>query len=96
MATPCRLQAFINLVRPFYKSGEYLDRYQNLVTYSFCHPGRLHKISLQSVRNILGNIGLQTDKYYRKHNLLCQGGIMKTKPMDIHQIIPLASNLCMR
>ena len=32
------------------------NHYQNLITCFFCHPGPLHKISLQSIHNIMSNV----------------------------------------
>ena len=62
---------------------EYPDHHQNLISSSLYYPGPLHKISSQSVHNILSNVvhrrtdrqtDRQTNQLYQKHNLLCQGG----------------------
>ena len=43
------------------------DRYQNLITCSFYHPGPLHKISAQCIDNFLSNVAnRQTDKQKHK------------------------------
>ena len=42
---------------------EYLDQHQNLISSSLYYPGPLHKISLQSVHNVLSNVvHRQTDR----------------------------------
>ena len=60
---------------------EYSDHHQNLISSSLYYPGQLHKISLQSIHNVLNTVvHRQTNKQrntsqrYQKHNLLCQGG----------------------
>ena len=55
------------------------DHHQNLISSSFHHPRPLHRISLQSVHNVLSNVvhyqtNRQTDKpMLPKPNLVCQG-----------------------
>ena len=58
---------------------EYPDHHQNLMSSLLYYPGPLHKISSQSVHNLLSNVvhkqtNNQTNQRYQKHNLLCQGG----------------------
>ena len=60
---------------------EYPDHHQNLISSSLYNPGPLHKISSQSVHNLLSNVvHRQTNKQKKqtnatkKHSLLCQGG----------------------
>ena len=56
-----------------------LDRYQNLLTCFFYHPGPLYKISSQSVHDCLSNVAnRQSDKLtnkplLQKNNVLCGG-----------------------
>ena len=54
---------------------QYPDHHQNLISSSFYYSGPLHKISSQSVHNVLSNVvHRQTDKLtnqrYQKHNLI--------------------------
>ena len=58
---------------------EYPDHQQNLISSSLYYLGPLHKISSQSVHNVLSFVvhrqtDKQTNQRYQKHNLLCQGG----------------------
>ena len=62
---------------------QYPDHHQNLISSSLYYSGPVHKISSQSVHNILSNVvhrqtnkqtNRQTNQRYQKHNLLCQGG----------------------
>ena len=62
---------------------EYPEHHQNLISSSLYYLGPLHKISSQSVHNLLSNVvhrqtdkqtNKQTNQRYWKHNLLCQGG----------------------
>ena len=66
---------------------EYQDHHQNLISSSLFYPEPLHKISSQSVHNLLSNVvhkqtnkqtnkqtDRQTNQHYQKYNLLCQGG----------------------
>ena len=62
---------------------QYPDHHQNLISSSLYYSGPVHKISSQSVHNILSNVvhrqtdkqtDRQTNQRYQKHNLLCQGG----------------------
>ena len=57
---------------------QYPDHHQNLISSSLYYSGPVHKISSQSVHNLLSNVHRQTNKQtnqrYQKHNLLCQGG----------------------
>ena len=52
---------------------EYQDHHQNLISSSLYYKGPLHKISPQSVHNVLSNvvhrqINRQTNQRYQKHN----------------------------
>ena len=69
---------------------QYPDHHQNLISSSLYYSGPVHKISSQSVHNVLSNVvhrqtnkqnrqtdrqtDRQTNQRYQKHNLLCQGG----------------------
>ena len=58
---------------------QYPDHHQNLISSSLYHSGPAHKISSQSVYNVLSYVvhrqtNRQTNQRYQKHNLLCQGG----------------------
>ena len=66
---------------------QYPDHHQNLISSSLYYSGPVHKISSQSVHNLLSNVvhrqtnkqtdrqtDRQTNQRYQKHNLLCQGG----------------------
>ena len=58
---------------------QYPDHHQNLISSSLYYSGPVHKISSQSVHNVLSNVAhrqtnKQTNQRYQKHNLLCQGG----------------------
>ena len=67
---------------------EYPDNQQNLISSSLYYPGSLHKISSQSVHNVLSNVvHRQTNQRYQKHNLLCQGG-NKLLPWVYRQVRP--------
>ena len=58
---------------------QYPDHHQNLISSSLYYSGPVHKISSQSVHNILSNVvHRQTNQRYQKHNLLCQGGNKQT------------------
>ena len=57
---------------------QYPDHHQNLISSSWYYSGPLHKISSQSVYNVLSNVvhrqtDKQTNQRYQKHDLLCQG-----------------------
>ena len=51
------------------------DHHHNLISPSLYHPKPLHKISSQSIHNVLSNVvhkqtDRQTDQFYQKHNLV--------------------------
>ena len=70
---------------------QYPDHHQNLISSSLYYSGSAHKISSQSVHNVLSNVvhrqtdrqtDRQTNQRYQKHNLLCQGGNERKKTIS--------------